>query len=1740
MNEEIAIICTLAELTDYGTQNDTVRVFAANFSVAEVDARNPSDLAKVLLQPWQWTLDATIPVCLMGASGQKVVSATILKPPSMAPASTPDAFDTLRVGLNSLFADVFAHADPSTAALFAWSPTDPGTQANPVKDSANGRIYQPWSHVLAHLSTYAAPLPQNLNLVVFFSVPQATLVGYDTLLAAPTFSVTFPSAPAPGTIVVAAPTSKPVNPPTATNTDPNSPKTGWSWAYASVVASSLSVDLKVHQPGLTITRITAPVGAPAPAPVPDGTLDINALWIKPIVEDSNEDWRTTLESRVAETFDLGRQVITALQSDPLKQLFAPPARKPHQDGQPDQTDQQYATIVSDFRSAQPDLLDKLRNFVVALLRDAVDLGLRFAPDRYTLLQYVLERVSVATPVSQNTINTFTAALTAADQSYAPAVPYAPNYWLTQLAAILTTSVPALQTIIPPPVGQALLANQVLFTNPNYDTVVRALADLQKLLAQDAQIATILFSEWGRILGSNSVTSADWTNLATTIEAELTKLVKPGTLRKRMLLANLGGTDKTLVTWSRIIKMDQNGANERQQIRDNILAALMSYLDSRLGIPDPADVNDASRRTPYLPQFTSLLPATMPTLIKQQVALAAKAAGDILPLSTGEPLPPGATQAPDPSEQAHPAILRVSATAPAAAADGDPLRDIAGVGMLLRHDSRDTAHPEPWSCLTTATLRVRLNTQPDETKWPVAASIGFTPHRLIVRNNLLQAALNYKNRPLGSGSPDDAMTNSFRRDSLTQESYDTLIEAAYAPNTAIWNDPTQLDAWAHIPGLKYGAWYDAAAFIIRSSGALPRELTMAPGAIVPGSGPFAAPILPLPPANCVPPAAKVANFQYRRRTPVGHIRFAQLDGEQEFTANSLPAIPSTVAPLARELDPTAVPGVPPGSTPEATLQGVRSTIPLLLQWDSAAGVSFGADQIGSNQFVFKVRPPATSFQVWDRWIALQKPGDPDLTWTRAAVYADTRFHAPKDVTEGLAPTMVSEKSAKAIDLSINDPAVLALCFTLNPLASASSAPTPIYISIPKPAALPKGVPFNAGDGLAQVQGNYIKVTVRSGQAAGAKLLTVDASGVTINIPKGEVWKLEVAPAIDPNEEYRFDESAIGGQFSGGSKNYANGSATESLVPSSTPLQMLIEHAQTCQLTPEDLWRSLQVAPPSTDSTALTVSVTPVSQPSSTVAWHLVRGIELQRQVWRWTGRPPVPLNPPPTSSTSINGIGNPLTLALDSGKTATLWQPVPAMCAALNWETAEFAERAGDATATKASVIFSTPIAADGTLSQAISRQDLSNDLRAQYYRFSAYLYSRYDGLDDFKPFDQGDFIGSQITFGKATTQGNEVDGYTPWVRGFVPCRILPPPSSATAAPPSTLPKPKILLCIPLTAPVQSTSPHPAANEQSAFTSLLVIADEPWYQVAGLAEQMEAAIDDVSISPGIYPRDTQGRSALQIAPDPTIYTSAFTQTVPDVPWLGRPVGTTFDEASSTPLLANTALQFLTPLIPGLGPLDWYMLKVKFRRSAKNSMSLNIDPKIDDAHPQLVSAYTESTWVEFVPSSDHFATTDNQSVSIDDLTFTFDAAHNNALNFINSPADGPTGPVSLRSGPLDTAAKLANLELWAILMQSITDAGGLPGEIYLDHYRISSTVPQIVQNPSAVTHLYLVEVQRSQAAPTDPPVPPTGTWLNELFPNSSTYPPAPTPPVAITNEPDTTQDVLYRALRISGRVQKTSGI
>ena len=246
-------------------------------------------------------------------------------------------------------------------------------------------------------------------------------------------------------------------------------------------------------------------------------------------------------------------------------------------------------------------------------------------------------------------------------------------------------------------------------------------------------------------------------------------------------------------------------------------------------------------------------------------------------------------------------------------------------------------------------------------------------------------------------------------------------------------------------------------------------------------------------------------------------------------------------------------------------------------------------------------------------------------------------------------------------------------------------------------------------------------------------------------------------------------------------------------------------------------------------------------------------------------------------------------------------------------------------------------------------------------------------------------------------------------------------------------------------------PNPSYHLLHTTTGFLVVADEPWPQIAGLAEELIATIQ-LARDPSVA-LDTLSPPMLpEIGPDPILFPTSYSgPPQPAFKSPGKPIGTTFDDLSSAPLFANTCFHF--PVPDGLTMADWHMAKMTFTRTLRPDLTSN-GKTVGIA---LQSAPSDLVWVQFLPSSYHFCyakqatpqTPESNPISVAELTF---EASGTNIQFLHNG-----NPITIVAGPagvLDGAGKALTppqLEIWAMVMQKITDAAGKPAESYRGIYR-----------------------------------------------------------------------------------------
>jgi hypothetical protein len=490
----------------------------------------------------------------------------------------------------------------------------------------------------------------------------------------------------------------------------------------------------------------------------------------------------------------------------------------------------------------------------------------------------------------------------------------------------------------------------------------------------------------------------------------------------------------------------------------------------------------------------------------------------------------------------------------------------------------------------------------------------------------------------------------------------------------------------------------------------------------------------------------------------------------------------------------------------------------------------------------------------------------------------------------------------------------------------------------------------------------------------------------------------------------------------------GVAQDGPLPASA-FQVVIEVASPQLPSPEEIWSALQLPQSNDGATSFNVTLTPGVSDSDT-PWANVRSVELLRQAWRWSGRPFAAFENFPQAQ-----------LDPTPGGTET-----PAML----WEAEAFGERDdSDHIAIPSQVNFVRPIQKTSP-PVVLHSEDLSSDLRTHYYRFALRVTSRYSGI----------LSASQQTsqVPLVTPSGN---GFTIWKRYWINNRCTSP-----------IPKPKIKIILPLTS----------AEEQSdSVPGLLCVLDEPWYNIGGLSEQLQAEIAKTDIQ---GPISTPFANApFEFGPDPILTGDASFMAPSDDPTLqmNGPFGYSFDTNTTAPLIVASSFIVRPPAAPPGKNLAWYFAKLRFRRVIGNLQSDPTDPQ----------------WVQFVADFTRFQTSMGM-ISIKDLA-------------VRSLTDSSFQ--LLIGGVVADLQSPANFEIWTVVTQKVTDAFGRQGQerfVGIASYDSKTKTFMLTTRLPATFVVRLLEIQRQGNAGSD--------LLSDLFSDAPGLP-----------------DALARVVRISPLVE-----
>ncbi|HKV11838.1 MAG TPA: hypothetical protein VJ725_27075 [Thermoanaerobaculia bacterium] len=426
---------------------------------------------------------------------------------------------------------------------------------------------------------------------------------------------------------------------------------------------------------------------------------------------------------------------------------------------------------------------------------------------------------------------------------------------------------------------------------------------------------------------------------------------------------------------------------------------------------------------------------------------------------------------------------------------------------------------------------------------------------------------------------------------------------------------------------------------------------------------------------------------------------------------------------------------------------------------------------------------------------------------------------------------------------------------------------------------------------------------------------------------------------------------------------------------------------------------------------------------------VSRVELRRQVWRWNGRPqtfPFAAQPLETA--------NPATAVHRE---------------VLKWEAEAFSERSDDDCARKVTAIRlrdEKPLLYD---------EDRSVDRRALFYRFGVTVFNRYEGLGTLQP----------VTASAPVAVGSTVE--TPWRRLLHRCRWT-----------EEVPKPKVKLAVPLTE---------GRTKDGGVAGLLVVLNEAWHEIGGLAENLKVEIAEVTdpIGPIVRP---------QIGPDPILTGKGWEgpATAAEIKLEAQgPIGHTFDTGSSAPLFVSTSFLVPPPQVAERD-LSWHFAKVSFRRE--------LDPAGLAGSPAggPLSKPTSPTWVQFLPGSSTWTLQEIGGAKLPDLSFPDDlAVANLGDGSFHLVVRGGGTKVQIDPRPGQTEEGPGKLFQLLLVTRRIQDAGGRPEERYVGLFEFQTNHWTAVDAGAIDKDWELIaRVVEIQEQPKQPPQPDPSVW-NRLF-------------------------------------------
>lgn len=1626
---ELRLILTLEHLPAHDVLADQKWTFGLVLSVASMTALPTAQ--RGLLRPWEWNFMNPN----QGLHYQiGVGDPSVLGPVSTTPAPFEEpmfngcalssfdsirrkAFEALQVELNQI--------PENRSDDLEWGPELNERRVSRSITSgvvtADGEKRRPWHTILGQASRYAAPIPQLLNLSHIFRIsipsglPSNTPI---TLFAAPVIQT---GGPFPQRIT-----------PVATG------PTLWAnhggihlWRYDLPAMGDIPV-VAYLMPARIRNRVSPTTSL----------FDFGSLWVnRPPEDNDSEDWRATLEQKMADALDLGARVLEA--------------SRPRITG--DGNNRPDALFVPSNRNRVA-----VERLVLASLRDLAGIGYREPPGGRSLINMALATYSTATD-RVPLVEPFEQASKPMRQliEQRVAAEFGGDTGLRNWKGLIRATIEELA-------GSPVLSGDTENISgrediQDPDAFERSLNDLEHIrqaVFRPGNLERLVRAQW-KLIAEKTDALSRLNGLAERAEFPV--------LDPRNLLAkeNLWSVWRDFL---RLIQPTNSDLSGRTSVVENFPRLFQSYFRQRFGqavhpAPDCADgtfdLPQAPRHPPIpMPTPPIPIPGDLIRAVCQEIqyfstrfapALVARGA---VASTTVEPteVPHAITIQVDSLGRLHTPQEEVSNQ------EDDLLDQISGIGVLMREAPAGANHGRGWKCLNIAAPRFRRSDDPLE--WhPTENLLTLVPLRMVYQNDLRAGTVTYNNHPISSTSPVDELSQNVqleapRRDSLRSSAASDLqgdnvkpIVSYFYPSPMAETCASGTAATPFLPGLKFGSRYEVLPFLITNSGSLPRELAPNPShPYSPNLGNFDSQSAAVNPVV----VNKIRRFQYLRRVRVGELRVLRPESAQANIRIEYPPTPEEVALRLRDLNTAAF-------LPEGTPAQERTKEhPLILLRPQAGEWT----EVVRHSFSFDLRKPGTDINTWDRWVAR----DDTNRQLRKDVWAAYYFESDRKAANPSGP--------RTPDVSLDDPAVDDHVYLELAEVDGTATVQTVQrwarypISAPDPNTL---TPFRKGT---------VAVTCTADETFGFGSPSTDPRNVTIHLTKGRLYRLTAWSCVAVSDRSRFDNI------------FPSTMPVEVTTPAGTrvlrvsPLTMFFEVATDRLLADDELagqgqevrqilYDSLYPTFNSGTETSLRVQFvrpTPINQTPPLRAFRYIQRVELSRQVWRWQGReahphPRIALREPAPPNHR------------DYAREIKRWEASTTYTDAVEeWEEREFGNRSEldrlvvqmetttDNATGRRSFDYVERLAESPTSAQ---NSVAASELRALHYRFSIVAFSRYASL-----LRRGGFEVSARLDGAANPS---IAPRTTWKPLFVPCRQV-----ALSDPP------KIKFILPL------TDSFGESNKGSA--GALVVFDEPWHEIGGLGETLTAEVETIQ-----DPRNANSL-AFEAGPDPLVGTvigelakdnpavdpsdpaARASDDIVIVPAneIKGAIGHTFDRSDDAAFFNATSFIVPAPTATRVEPgqpnvtpayqVPWSFAKLRFRRTILRRTSN--DGKPDEIH----SPFTQSFWVQFIPE---FSVV-SLAFKLGDLRLRQDS--NNQVTIVD---------LNGREVSLPPLSAGGGFERYLVLTRRVVDARGKMEEAYVAAFsRIGAAgwrlmdfvtgVPRTIPPAPLKLRARIMEVQRHRTA------------------------------------------------------------